>query len=407
MPNIQANPPMILGAEGLRPAMFSVSGQNIVAQFDIVTNQLLISTDNGVSWQMAKPDPNIPPPPNASSVPLDPVDNLTATNVQAGIEQLEMQKVNITDIADDLITANPNVPLSANQGVAINSLIEGLSNQIDGISQNYAVMPTRAALNANSPDHTQFSAVYVTNDETQGGATTKYVWSGTAWVFLVIVNEVPRNFVTNPINIVTESSGSLPATRISGNLPIGQVSGQVPFAQLPTGTGATQVAVGNHTHTPAQLGASSEQSANTLVQRNAAGNIGVGIADQDSHAMSRLAADARYLLDRPPVALWTGPRLNHNQTANLLQSIRNFRYLIVSAEGTADSAPGSSLVTIPTNLIAPIAATNGNSTFVVRGSGASNTFWVSIRFNTLTQIQNINSGNTTANDRGITAVWGM
>ena len=166
------------------------------------TTLISVNPDAAIKEVNTKVD-NIPPP-TAANVSFNPTQtSITAETVQAGIEQLDLSKMDISDFlaraVDNLVSTRIDAYLTANQGRLLANQIAGLSDQIDGIAQAYATVPTRAALNTSPPDHTQFAAVYVIADETQGGATTKYVWGGTSWIFLLVMNDVPRNFTTNPI----------------------------------------------------------------------------------------------------------------------------------------------------------------------------------------------------------------
>lgn len=72
---------------------------------------------------------------NSEDVDLDQLSELVAY-IKANrtlIESVTTNKVSVADIIDNLTTSASNKPLSAKQGVALKALIDGLSEEIDGI----------------------------------------------------------------------------------------------------------------------------------------------------------------------------------------------------------------------------------------------------------------------------------
>jgi hypothetical protein len=51
------------------------------------------------------------------------------------------------------------------------------------------------------------------------------------------------------------TTGNLPVARLEGDLDLARTTGNLPYARLPVGTAANTVAAGNHTHTAADVGA--------------------------------------------------------------------------------------------------------------------------------------------------------
>jgi hypothetical protein len=69
-----------------------------------------------------------------------------------------------------------------------------------------------------------------------------------------IDGDLPLSRTTGNLDLA-RTTGNLDLARTTGNLDIARTTGNIPFARLPVGTTASTVAVGNHTHTAAQVGA--------------------------------------------------------------------------------------------------------------------------------------------------------
>jgi hypothetical protein len=69
-----------------------------------------------------------------------------------------------------------------------------------------------------------------------------------------VTGDLPMSRVTGdlPMSRVT---GDLPMSRVTGDLAASRISGILGIGQIPTGTTGTTVALGNHTHTAASIGA--------------------------------------------------------------------------------------------------------------------------------------------------------
>lgn len=99
--------------------------------------------------------------------------------------------------------------LNSLQGVT-GSIQEQL-NALSSITNVDSVVDTELDLPGVGPTS---STILVRSDSTQGGSSTFYVSNGTAWEYVSRINSsLARDFTTDPIKLITETTGILPKSR--------------------------------------------------------------------------------------------------------------------------------------------------------------------------------------------------
>jgi hypothetical protein len=119
---------------------------------------------------------------------------------------------NIVDVAstlDGLLTSITE--LNYLKGVTGN--IQDKFNSLSGINLKDTHKATYSAL-ISTTGMLKGDAYIVDADETKNGAQTWYTWNGTTWVFLGTASVTSRDFSVNPLNVLTESTGIVPESRI-------------------------------------------------------------------------------------------------------------------------------------------------------------------------------------------------
>ena len=152
-------------------------------------------------------------PPSDGKVKLNEADTLTFLIDKFGSTiVLENGKLNTKILLGQLVEIE-----DINQLAGIK---DNVQKQIDALSRvgNFTgSVETKAALLA-LEEPTTNDMVIVLEDESQGSESTIYMHNGTDWVFAGKFSIKLRDFITEPINLITESKGTLPKGRIE--LPV-------------------------------------------------------------------------------------------------------------------------------------------------------------------------------------------
>lgn len=103
-----------------------------------------------------------------------------------------------------------------NYSVGLTGNIQEQFNLLTGVSNFTQTVPTYADLLKITGKEKDM--VIVTADETHGNVTTVYIHNGTDWQYVSPFTATVRDFSTSPIDLITESTGILPETRIPNEI---------------------------------------------------------------------------------------------------------------------------------------------------------------------------------------------
>lgn len=131
----------------------------------------------------------------------DLIDGLTIKNINGQLVAITLNGLTAT-IAE--LNSLPDIAAS---------IQEKLNALAGTISLKNIHKTTYAELNITT-GMTQGDAYIVDSDETKGGEQTWYTYSGGKWVCLGVIGAATRNFLVDPLNVVTESKGIYEESRI-------------------------------------------------------------------------------------------------------------------------------------------------------------------------------------------------
>jgi hypothetical protein len=133
----------------------------------------------------------------------------------------------LADLIDGLTIKNINGSLVATtlDGLTVtiaelnslHSITEDIKDRLSSLSGTISLKDTHKATYADLSMTTgikQGDAYIVDADETQGGEQTWYVFNDKKWVCLGVISVSVRDFLVNPLNVVTESTGIYKESRI-------------------------------------------------------------------------------------------------------------------------------------------------------------------------------------------------
>lgn len=115
-----------------------------------------------------------------------------------------------------------------NQLAGVKANIQGQIDALSSVGEFKGAKDTKADLDAVT-DPLNSDMYIVLRDETHDNVTTMYMYNG-SWVYVGEFAVKIRDFVTEPLDLATEATGTLP------------------IEHIPTGTTADTVATGSHTH---------------------------------------------------------------------------------------------------------------------------------------------------------------